>query len=135
MKSKGLALLALIAVLALTVVLVTGCTGGYTTPSSGGTSGGTTTTTGGTSSGGASGGGVAVSMKNFAFNPSSISAAVGDVVTFTNEDSVDHTVNIDGVEKGTVSPGGTLKWTADKAGTFPLKCSIHPQMTGTITVK
>jgi plastocyanin len=134
MKSKGLALLALFAVLALAVVVVTGCTGGYTAPSSGGTSGGTTTTTSG-SSGGTSSSGMTVTMQNFAFNPSTFTVKVGEVVTFKNADSVDHTVNIGGVDKGTVSPGTTLAWTPDTAGTFPLKCTIHPQMTGTITVQ
>jgi plastocyanin len=126
MKLKGLALMALLAVLALTVLAVAGCTS-YTTPTTGGTSG--TTTTGGTSSG------TTVTMQGFAFNPSTVTVKVGEVVTFKNADSVDHRVNIDGVDKGTVAPGATLEWTPDKAGTFPLKCSIHPQMTGTITVQ
>ncbi len=129
MKSKSLALMALFAILVLTVMVVAGCTASSTTPSTGGTSGGTTTT------GGSSSAGMTVSMKNFAFNPSTFTVKVGEVVTFKNDDSVGHTVNIDGVDKGAVAPGATLEWTPDTAGTFPLKCTIHPQMTGTITVQ
>jgi len=129
MKSKSLALMALFAILVLTVMVVAGCTASSTTPSTDGTSGGTTTT------GGSSSAGMTVSMKNFAFNPSTFTVKVGEVVTFKNDDSVGHTVNIDGVDKGAVAPGATLEWTPDTAGTFPLKCTIHPQMTGTITVQ
>jgi len=129
MKSKSLALMALFAILVSTVMVVAGCTASSTTPSTGGTSGGTTTT------GGSSSAGMTVSMKNFAFNPSTFTVKVGEVVTFKNDDSVGHTVNIDGVDKGAVAPGATLEWTPDTAGTFPLKCTIHPQMTGTITVQ
>jgi plastocyanin len=133
MKLRRLAVVALVAVLALTVLVVVGCSGGSSTPATGGSSGGTTT--GGTSSGGSSTGGTTITMQGFAFNPSTFTVKVGEVVTFKNADSVDHTVNIDGVDKGTVAPGTTLEWTPDKAGTFPLKCTIHPQMTGTITVQ
>ena len=133
MKLRSLAVVALVAVLALTVLVVVGCSGGSSTPATGGSSGGTTT--GGTSSGGTSSGGMTVTMQNFAFNPNVFTVKVGEVVTFKNADSVDHAVNIGGVAKGTVSPGATLEWTPDTAGTLPLKCTIHPQMTGTITVQ
>jgi plastocyanin len=133
MKWKNLALVALVAILALTVMAVAGCSGSSTTTTTGGTSGGATT--GGTSSGGSSSAGMTVSMKDFAFNPSTFTVKVGEVVTFKNDDSVGHTVSIDGVDKGAVAPGATLEWTPDTAGTFPLKCTIHPQMTGTITVQ
>ncbi len=119
---------ALVAILALTVLIVTGCTGSY----GGGTS---KPAAGGTSTGGTTSAGITVSMKNFAFNPSTIDAKVGEVVAFKNEDSVAHTVNVAGVDSGQVAPGATFMWKADTAGTFPLKCSIHPAMTGTITVK
>jgi plastocyanin len=137
MKLRSLAVVALVAVLALTVLIVVGCSGGSSTSATGGY-GGTTTggaTTGGSSSGGTSSGGMTVTMQNFAFNPNVFTVKVGEVVTFKNADSVDHAVNIGGVAKGTVSPGGTLEWTPDTAGTLPLKCTIHPQMTGTITVQ
>ncbi len=128
MKRGTLWAVALLALIALTALTVTGCTGSY----GGGTS---TPATGGTSTGGTSSGGVAVAMKGFAFVPSAVEAKVGDSVTFTNNDSVAHTVNIAGVDSGDIAPGATFQWKAATAGTFPLKCMIHPAMTGTITVK
>ena len=128
MKRKGLAFAAILAILVLTVMTVAGCTSS-TTPATGGTSGGATTT------GGTSTAKMTVSMKNFAFNPSTFTVTIGEAVTFKNEDSVSHTVNIAGVDSGSIAPGATFMWKPDTAGTLPLKCSIHPQMTGTITVK
>lgn len=128
MKLRRLAIVALVAVLALTVLVVLGCSGSSSTPATGGSSGGATT-------GGTSSGGMTVTMQNFAFNPNVFTVSVGEAVTFENKDSAPHTVNINGVDSGDVAPGATFKWTPTTAGTFPLKCSIHPQMTGTITVK
>jgi plastocyanin len=134
MKLTRSAFAALLVAFALMVLVVVGCSGSGGT--SGGGNGGTTstgagsaTTTGGTSSG------MTVSMQNFAFNPSTFTVSVGEVVTFKNADSVTHVVNINGQDVGTVAAGATVTWTPTAAGTFPLKCTIHPQMTGTITVK
>lgn len=123
MKSGRWLLVALLIALALALV---GCSG------SGGSG---TTGTAGTTSGGTSGGGATVVEKGFAFSPASLQVAVGDTVTFTNEDSADHNVKIDGQELGAQSQGQSVTWTASKAGTFPYSCVIHPSMTGEITVK
>jgi len=74
-------------------------------------------------------------MANFAFNPASATAKVGDTITFTNSDSTAHEVKIDGKDLGNQAPGATVTWTATKAGTFPFSCVIHPNMTGTLTVQ
>src|SRR6476619_5324930 len=44
---------------------------------------------------------VAVSIKDLAFNPAEIAAKVGDVVAFTNEDTVNHTATLDASDCGT----------------------------------
>ena len=80
---------------------------------------------------------VAVSIKDLAFNPSDITAKVGDTVTFTNEDSAAHTATLDEGDCGTenLSNGASEGLTFSAAGTYPFHCAIHPtQMTGTITV-
>ena len=41
------------------------------------------------------GGTVAVSIKDFAFNPATITAKVGDIVQFTNNDTTGHTATLD----------------------------------------
>jgi plastocyanin len=131
-KALVFAAIACVVVVAMAVVLA-----GCASPSSSG--GGTSTppATGGTSGGAAGGatGGVTIDESGFAFNPSSATAAVGQVVTFTNSDSVDHHVVVGTDDLGVQAPGASVTWTAKAAGSFPIKCIIHPSMTGEITVK
>jgi len=80
--------------------------------------------------------GSAVEIKNFAFNPASVTVAVGTAVTWTNNDSVGHTVTADdGSFNGSVAPGAPFSFTFTKAGTYTYHCSIHPNMKATIVVK
>ena len=76
-------------------------------------------------------------VKNFMFQPMSLTVKAGSTVTWTNMDEEPHTV---------VSTGGVFRSNAldtkdsfsfkfDKAGTYGFVCSIHPQMVGTIVVK
>jgi predicted lipoprotein with Yx(FWY)xxD motif/plastocyanin len=86
----------------------------------------------------AAGGQAASSVKiaNFAFNAPSLTVKVGATVTWTNTDSVSHTVTADDASftSGKIASGGTFKETFAKAGTYAYHCEIHPSMTGTITV-
>lgn len=61
-----------------------------------GTSGGLVTTSSGTAS--TRGAEVRVDIKNLAFNPASITVRAGDTVTWTNSDSMAHTVTADNGE-------------------------------------
>lgn len=76
-----------------------------------------------------------ITEQDFAFTPSSATVKVGDTVTFVNKDSAPHRVNIDGQDLGQQADGKSVTWTATKAGTFPFSCTIHPAMTGQITVQ
>ena len=78
----------------------------------------------------------AVSIQNFAYNPTDLTVAVGTTVTWTNNDSVSHTVIGDngGPDSGTIAPGGTYHYTFTTAGTYSYHCAIHPSMTGSVTV-
>jgi plastocyanin len=81
-------------------------------------------------------GSVTVSIKDFAFDPSAITAKVGETVTFTNGDTASHTATLD---DGTCATGLILNAKRDSltfsaAGTYPFHCSIHTDMKGTITV-
>lgn len=78
---------------------------------------------------------VAVQMSSFAFVPANVDVAVGGTVTWTNNDSVAHTVSIDGKVSDKIDPGKTFSKTFAAAGTFPYSCTIHPSMTGVVTVK
>lgn len=79
----------------------------------------------------------AVAIKGFAFNPGSVSVAVGTTVTWTNQDSTAHTVtaNDGSFDSGPVQPGSSFSHTFTKAGTVAYHCKIHPSMTATIIVK
>ena len=76
-----------------------------------------------------------VTVAGFAFSPQSITIDVGDTVTWTNNDDVDHTATGSGFDTSTItSGGGTATVTFATAGTFQYHCTIHPSMTGTIVV-
>jgi plastocyanin len=81
----------------------------------------------------------AVTIKNMAFTPSQITVKKGSTVTWTNQDSIAHTVTDDladagGPNSGNIQPGGTYSFTFDKTGSFQYHCTIHPSMRGTIVV-
>jgi plastocyanin len=84
----------------------------------------------------ASAGQVAVTIKDFAFGPADIQAKVGDVITFTNNDSAPHTASLDdgSCSTGTISPNSSDGLTFTAAGTYPFHCKIHSSMKGTITI-
>ncbi len=73
------------------------------------------------------------------FSPGSIVVAVGTTVSFTFQ-AVAHNVTFNAVAGAPASIGGsnantTLSVTFNTAGTFPYQCTIHPGMTGTVTVQ
>ncbi len=79
-----------------------------------------------------------VEMSNFAFSPATLTIKVGDTVTWTNKDSVQHTVTSDsGSELGSspIPTGQSYSHTFSSAGTFAYHCSIHTTMHGTIIVQ
>lgn len=101
--------------------------GGYNIGNGGGTGG---------NGGAGSGAVVSASMVNFAFVPAKITVAAGGTVTWTNTDQVAHTVTADNGSfgSGQIAPGATFSRTFTRPGTYAFHCSIHPSMTGTITV-
>jgi plastocyanin len=74
--------------------------------------------------------GTTVDIKNFAFSPVTLTISNGQTVTWTNMDSVSHTVtSTTGVfDSGPISPGQTFSYTFNNAGTFEYSCTIHPTM-------
>jgi amicyanin len=80
-----------------------------------------------------------VAIQNFAFSPSSITVKVGTTVTWTNKDSIAHTVTSDdGVAGGPnsqlIDQNKTYSFTFTKAGTYTYHCTPHSYMKGTVTV-
>ncbi|RAZ75113.1 cupredoxin domain-containing protein [Mesorhizobium atlanticum] len=79
----------------------------------------------------------AVQIKGMKFNPSKVSVAVGDTITFTNADPMTHTATAgDGsFDTGQLAKGKSAKVKITKAGAHPFHCAIHSSMTGTVTAK
>ena len=79
---------------------------------------------------------VAVSIANFAFDPNPVSVAVGDTVTWTNNDGVPHTVtaNDGSFQSGTLQPGQSFSFTFTAPGSFAYHCEFHANMSGQVDV-
>jgi len=79
-------------------------------------------------------------MKNFAFDPSTLTVKTGSVVTWVNQDATPHTIVSDTgslvpFSSAPLPPGASYNFTFTMPGTYTYHCSIHPSMTGTIVVQ
>jgi len=119
------------ALAAALLLICSGCGSSYSTPSS-------------PSNPGGGGGGTPVSIVSnasnltaTAFAPSPVSVQAGGSVTWTNNDNTAHTstANNGAWNSGSIAPGRTFTMTFPSAGTFTYHCTIHPGMTGTVTVQ
>jgi len=83
------------------------------------------------------GGTLEVKIDNFSFTPATITVKAGTQITWTNADDIPHTVVSDeGVFKSKVlDTDEKFTFTANKPGTYPYFCSIHPKMTGKVVVE
>jgi len=95
------------------------------------------------SGGGAAKGSTEVSMEGIAFDPSEVTVKKGGTVTWTNNESVPHDVtkedgpgpDFSSGEPGGMNEGDTFEQTFDTAGEISYVCTIHSNMTGTVTVE
>jgi plastocyanin len=80
--------------------------------------------------------GAADPNNDLSFDPPQINVPTGSIVSWTNDDSIQHTVTSDEglFDAGPISPGDTFENTFDSAGEFGYHCAIHPFMTGVVTV-
>jgi amicyanin len=80
-----------------------------------------------------------VDIASFAYKPATITVKVGTKVTWTNQDSVQHTITTNEgtpakIDSGLLSKGESFSYTFDKAGTYTYFCEPHPYMKGTVIV-
>ncbi len=83
-----------------------------------------------------------VFIENFAFNPASDTVPPGTTVRWINKDAVTHVI-MSGIpahpdslfESGDLAQNDTFEYIFDSTGVFPYYCTIHPSMTGVITVR
>lgn len=80
-----------------------------------------------------------VLIQSFSFSPASLTIKKGTIVTWTNQDSVGHTVTAD--TKSSSAPDSPLleqgqqySFTFNTVGTFAYHCTPHPNMKGTVIV-
>ena len=114
----------LLAILMAMLGLVLGCSGGASSSMGGG--------------GGAAPTPDTIMIKNFAYEPATLTVAPGATITVINQDSAPHTVTAGdkSFDSGTITGGqrGTITAPA-KPGSYSYICTIHQYMTGTLMVK
>jgi plastocyanin len=119
------------------LALVGAACGGDDEPEDGATTqptNGEETTTEPTDDGGA---GVVVTANNFAFNPTEVTVASGDTITARNVNPITpHTFTVDGTDIDVSLSGGTQEDVMIDLdpGDYDFVCTIHGQMSGTLTV-
>jgi plastocyanin len=79
----------------------------------------------------------AVSVIDLTFEPATIEVDAGATVTWTNDDSVPHTVTArgDAFNSGVLMSGDSFSQTFATPGSYDYFCAIHPSMTGTVVVR
>lgn len=81
--------------------------------------------------------GAADPTNDLSFDPPQINVPTGSIVSWTNADSIQHTVTSDEqglFDAGPISPGDTFENVFDSTGEFGYHCAIHPFMTGVVMV-
>lgn len=81
----------------------------------------------------------AIAIQDYMFSPMVIKVKVGTKVTWTNKDSVHHSVNADTASadapnSSLFGQNETYSFTFRKAGTYSLHCDAHPYMHATVIV-
>lgn len=82
-------------------------------------------------------GDVKVSMKDIQFQPKAIKAKVGQTITWTNDESVEHNVVAKSgadFSSDAFGQGKTFSAKVEKPGRIDYVCTLHPGMEGTIEV-
>jgi plastocyanin len=84
---------------------------------------------------------VTVVIRNFKFEPATVTVHVGDTVEWKNDGIVPHTTTADGgaqkpaFDSGTIRKGAAWRYAARKKGTYNYTCTFHPNMKGKLIVQ
>ncbi len=78
-----------------------------------------------------------IEISGFAFVPATVTVTVGTTVTWTNLDSVAHTVTseTDLFDSGNLASNATFSYSFTDRGTFSYYCANHPYMRGKVSVE
>ena len=79
---------------------------------------------------------IAVHISNFTFGPKMVTVKVGQTITWTNDDDIPHTVvaTDKSFRSKVLDTGQSFSFTFTKPGQVAYFCSLHPMMTGKVTV-
>ena len=78
-----------------------------------------------------------IDISGMAFSESTITISIGDIITWTNQDSAPHSATADNGEfdSGALNNGESFTFIFNTTGTYTYHCSIHNGMTATIIVE
>jgi plastocyanin len=80
-----------------------------------------------------------IAQRGRMFSAAAIAIAAGDSIRFANEDEFLHQIYVDSpnlpFDSAEQRPGETIEVAFPSAGTFPVRCHIHPKMLLTVYVK
>ena len=133
--------LVLVAVFALGLTACSSDDGGGSTGAETGTTGTETGSTGGGDCADLIGEGATftITIADFAFDPNCFTASASQGITIVNQDASDHTFTITGTQIDVpIAAGETFNGEpisgAVSPGTYDFLCTIHPTMTGQVTI-
>ena len=133
--------LVLVAVFALGLTACSSDDGGGSTGAETGTTGTETGSTGGGDCADLTGEGATftITIADFAFDPNCFTASASQGITIVNQDASDHTFTITGTQIDVpIAAGETFNGEpisgAVSPGTYDFLCTIHPTMTGQVTI-
>jgi len=78
-----------------------------------------------------------VTIRDFEFDPQTVTIRAGGTVTWTNEGPSVHTATADdgAFDSGNLNRGDSFTQTFDEPGTYPYHCTPHPFMTAEVIVE
>ena len=76
-----------------------------------------------------------IAARDFEFEPAEFEAKRGEPVTWENEGEQIHNVKGDGFFSRAIEPGASYEFEFAKRGSYEYVCTLHPQMTGEVTVR
>ena len=82
---------------------------------------------------------VTVEIRNFSFQPATVTVHPGDTVEWKNDDTTPHTATADtpkpGFDSGAIQSGAKWRYDAREKGTYNYICTFHPYMKGKLIVQ
>ena len=84
---------------------------------------------------------VTVVIRDFEFEPATVTVHVGDTVEWKNDDIVPHTATADdetqkpAFDSGSIHKRAVWRYVAKRKGTYNYSCTFHPNMKGKLIVQ